>query len=233
MGKFLSITLLTAGFFYLYNKFLAFYKVQQKKALLDKMQRKKQEDYLNRLKEYNVVNNYSICLSLDYKSQRKIAQESKSIITKVIFAKITKMLNIVMPDLEIKTSPDALVVLSDNFEIYDSIYDTILKILAKVKTQVDDRYSVYMIPSITTDAYTLRPNVASIKKNHANIKHCNFINKATTSKAFSKKYEYLNKNKYMGVPLGEYSIIDDEKTNTYELNMVYKNLSDKLESMGR
>ncbi len=138
-----------------------------------------------------------------------------------------------MPDLEIKSSQDALVVLSDNFELYDNVYGTILKILAKVKAEVDDRYSIYMIPSITTDAYQMKPNIMTIKKNHANIKHCNFANKATTSKAFQKKYENLNKNKYMGVPLGEYSIIDEEKTNTYELNMVYKNLSKQLESMGQ
>ncbi len=233
MGKLFSFILLSVGFIYLYNKIQAYIKAKKKKALLYNMQRKKQQEYLNKLKEYNAINNYSICLSLDYRSRRNIASDSKAIITKVIFAKITKMLNIVIPDIEIKNLEDALIILSSNFEMYDKIYGTMLKVLSKIKSEVDERYGIYMVPSITTDAYTLRPNMATIKQNHVNIKLCNFSNKATTTKAFSKKYTHLNKNKYMGVPLGEYSILDKEKTNTYELNMVYKNLSDKLESIGQ
>ena len=233
MGKLLSFTLLFGGFFYLYNKIRDFVKSKQKKMLLEKNQLKKQQDYLSKLKGYNTINNYSICLSFDYKTNRKVTSESKEIISKVIVAKTAKMLSIVFPNLEVKNMQDALMILSSDFEMYDKIYGTVLKILSKIKKEVDDRYSIYMLASITTDAYAIRPDLEIIKQNHSNIKHCNFVNKSTISKMFSNKYGYLKKSKYMGVPIGEYSILDNEKTNTYELNMVCKDLSYQLESMGQ
>ncbi|MBQ8476038.1 hypothetical protein IJ531_03150 [bacterium] len=233
MGKLLGFTFLSVCFCYFYNKIQAFVKMKKRKKLLEQMQMKKQQEYLKSLKEYSAINNFAICLSLDYKSKRQITPETKSVINKVIFAKMQETLLKTIKKIDIKNLQDVLIVMSGDFNMYDFIYDNILKILSKIKMQVDERYGVYMVPSITTDAYTIRPELDVIKKNHMNIKHCDFRGKACSTKTFSKKYKHMNKNKYMGTPLGEYSILDEEKTNTYELNMVYKNLSSQLESMGQ
>ena len=233
MGKILGITFLTASFFYLYNKIKAFIKYKQKQALLKQAEFKKQQEYLNRLKKYNSINNYTICLSLNYRVKRDFSKENKIVINKVVYNKLKDMLSNANLNIEIKTYQDSLIIMSDDFGSYDSVFDILLKALSKIKSEVDDRYEIYMMPSITTDAYEGRPELELIERNHLNIKHCNLINMSCSTNMFLKKYKNLNKNKYIGIPIGEYSILDDKKENVYELNMVYKDLSKKLESLGQ
>ena len=208
MEKLLGFTFLSVFFCYFYNKIQALIKTNKRKKLYEQMQANKQKVYLNNLKEYSAINNFAICLSIDYKTKRKITPENKTVMNKVIFAKITDSMKSIIPKLEIKNLSDMLIIACADFNLYDKIYDCLLKILSKIKHEVDERYCVYLIPSITTDAYTVRPDTETIKANHNNIKHCNFVNKACTTKTFSKKYGYLNHNKYMGTPLGEYAILD-------------------------
>ncbi len=233
MGKFLGISLLTVSFFYLYNKVRVFLKTKKKEALLKEAQIKKQRDYLNNLKQYSAINYYTICLSLDYKVKRNFSQQSKEVVNKVIFAKIKDFLTISGLNATTKIVEDVLIISSGDFNMYDNIYSKLLKVLSKIKPEVDDRYEICMIPNITTDAYAIRPDLEHIRQNHMNIKHCNLQNTSCATSAFIKKYKYLNKSKYIGSPIGEYSVVDNEKTNNYELNMVYKDLSKQLESLGQ
>ena len=89
MGKILGISLLSASFFYLYNKVRIYLKIRKKEALLQQAQLKKQQDYLNSLKSCSAINNYTICLSLDYKVKRTFSLEKKAVINKVVYAKIS------------------------------------------------------------------------------------------------------------------------------------------------
>ena len=67
-----------------------------------------------------------------------------------------------------------------------------------------------------------------VKNMHREIQSFNFKNRATSTAIFYKKYKHLNKEKYAGVPIGEYAYFDDSKSKTYELNIVCKNLSQKI-----
>ena len=164
MGKILGISLLSASFFYLYNKIRMILKLKKREALLKQAQLKKQKDYLNKLKSYNAINNYTICLSLDYKVKRTFSVENKIIINKIIFAQIRNSLLKLGLKAGIKNLEDVLVIASDDFDVYDNLYSALLRILSKIKPEIDDRYDVVMIPNITTDAYTIRPDIERIKE---------------------------------------------------------------------
>lgn len=233
MGKILGITFLTTSFFYLYNKIKQIIKYKQKQALLKQAQFKKQQEYLNKLKKYNSINSYTICLSLNYRVKRDFSKDNKIVINKVVYGKLKDMLSKLNLNVEIKIYQDSLIIMSDDFTIYDNVFDALLKTLSKIKSEVDERYDIYMMPSITTDAYEGRPELETIERNHSNIKHCDLTNMSCSTNMFLKKYKYLNKSKYIGTPIGEYSILDDKNENIYELNMVYKDLSKKLESLGQ
>ena len=53
------------------------------------------------------------------------------------------------------------------------------------------------------------------------------MDKRTTA-TFAKKYKHLKHDKYAGIPIGEYVYFDDDKTGTYELNVIHKNLEKTL-----
>lgn len=186
--------------------------------------------HLKDLRQYDDIKSYSICLSLDYKAKRVLTQATKQTLNKIIYSKFKSVLEGITYDLNISTG-DVLIITSSDFSKYDNVYETTLKILAKIKSYADNKYDLETIPSLTTDAYITNAGIESIKKNHFEIQSCNFQNRACSTAIFTKKYKHINKNKYAGVPIGEYSTFDKDDSKTFELNIIYKNLSQTLASL--
>lgn len=181
--------------------------------------------------QYEEIKNYSICLSIDYEKNKKYKDNIKEVLNKTIYSKIEDVLKKKF-NVTTKRLDNVLIVMSGDFSSYDRVYDNILETLSKIRSEILKRYSLVLIPSIITDAHTGYPNVNNIAHNHNNVKHCNFNNKSCATKTFSRKYKLMNNYKYTGTPIGEYSIIDDNKEKTYSLNMINNNLSSMLERMG-
>ena len=203
MGKFLVFSFTTASFFYLYNKIKEYFKTKKNKMLLKEAQERKRNLYLKSIQKYDAIKNYSICLSIDYKTKRNFSKEDKKVVNKVIFLKMQELLKRKFVGVEIYVVDDVLISVSSDFYAYDNIYDEIIRMLSKIKSEVDERYCVYMIPSITIDAYRMIPSMQDIRTDHDNIKHCSLNNMVCSTKIFGEKYKSLNKNKYLGNPIGE------------------------------
>ncbi len=185
---------------------------------------------IDNLMQYDVINSYSICLSLDYESEKIITDETKIALNNIVFQKIKKVLNVAFPNLKVNYG-SALIVSSFDFNKYDQIYSTILRALAKVKNVVESKYELKIIPNTFSDAYINNKTISQIERSNNEIKKLNFKNRALSSAVFLKKYKYLKHEKYAGIPIGEYALFNDNSTSTYELNVVYKNLSQTLASI--
>ena len=185
---------------------------------------------IDNLMQYDVINSYSICLSLDYESEKIITDETKIALNNIVFQKIKKVLNVAFPNLKVNYG-SALIVSSFDFSKYDQIYSTILRALAKVKNVVESKYELKIIPNTFSDAYINNKTLSQIERSNNEIKKLNFKNRALSSAVFLKKYKYLKHKKYAGIPIGEYALFNDNSTSTYELNVVYKNLSQTLASI--
>lgn len=190
----------------------------------------KLQEYKNYIKQFDEIKSFSICLSLDYKSKRELTSQTKETLNKIIYSQFKNVFKELIPQANVVSTNEVLVITSDNFNKYDYIYSSTLKILAKIKDHADVKYDVETIPSLTTDAYKKSVEVENIKKNHFEIQSFNFKNRACSTALFSKKYQHLKQNKYVGIPIGEYTSIDKNKPATYELNMVNKNLTQTLAS---
>jgi len=189
-----------------------------------KARQKKEHDAWNR--RYDAINQYSICLSLDYESQKNLSGEAKATLTKIAFNKIKTDLRRSNRDITIITGK-ALIISSKNFEGYDSVYSNLLKSLAEIKRKYENAYKLNLIPSTTTEAYNAKED-AKIEENHFKIRSCNFKNRACATNDFAKKYTHLKHVKYAGIPIGDFVIFENNVPKTYELNIIYKNLSDSL-----
>lgn len=181
---------------------------------------------VNHQRQYDDIKQYSICLSADYKPDI-IDKEIKNKLNHKVFSYFEKHLlksgyktNIYLKDVFIITSQD--------FDGYDEVYDTLIKYLAKIKKFINEKYSLILIPTITVDAFSNNIDIETIEKNHFDIENCNFQNRACSTSMFQKKYKHINKNKYAGVPIGEYALFENDNTKTYELNMICKNLTSAL-----
>ena len=200
------------------------------KKLEMKRQKARQKEYLKSLKQYDDIKYWSICLSLDYESQREISLSDKMVLSKTIFPKIQCALEKVNNEIRV-TNNGVLIITSSNFDKYDMTYDTLLKLLSKIKTAYDNKYSLNMIPTITTDAFDYQIDMSEIKKRHYNIQEFNFKNRSCTTALFAKKYKHINRSKYMGIPVGSYIMPDSSNSTSYELNVVHKNLINTLASL--
>jgi hypothetical protein len=189
-----------------------------------KQQQEAQHKYATR---YDGIRMYSICLSLDYESEKGVKDENKSKLNNVIYSKIKQTLKLLEPQAFISLS-DVLIFSSDNFKNYDNIYDTILKELSSIKKNVENNYNLKLVPSMTTDAYDNNFKLNSIRQHHFEIQSFNFKNRAVSSATFANKYKHLKHNKYAGIPIGEYAYFRDGSTGTYELNVIHKNLNRTL-----
>ena len=203
-----------------------------------KEEKKRQKEYLEELKSfearYDSIKTYTICLSLDYESEKEITKKNREVLNDVIFSKISNSLASIDMTLKVALDNDALIVVSNSFENYDMTYDAILEDLSSVKEVIEKKYSYKLVPSITTDAFsdtekgTSKFNSSNIRKQHFEIQSFNFKNRALTTATFAKKYKHLQHKKYAGIPIGEYVYFKDDKTKTYELNIIHKNLSKTL-----
>ncbi len=207
-------------------------KLIQRENKIDEILEKNREkqEKINSLMQYDIINSYSICLSLDYESEKIVTEETRLTLNKVIFQKIKKVLNKTFLNLKVDFG-EVLIVTSFDFDKYDAIYSIILKTLAKIIGVIESKYELKIIPNTFSDAYVNNKTLSQIERSNYEIKKLNFKNRALSSALFSKKYKYLNHNKYAGIPIGEYALFKDSSTSTYELNVVYKNLSQTLASI--
>ena len=206
------------------------------------IQRLIEEDEMRKLNEltmkeqmvqYDVIKNYSICLSLDYDSNTGVSAQNRQFLNKMVFDKISnafKNQTKYLGSTKISTS-DVLIVTSSDFSKYDLIYDT-MQSLAKIKKDLEAKNNLKLIPSITTDAFCNDDiKLNEVRKSHFEIQSFNFKNRSMSSAMFAKKYRHLNQKKYIGIPIGEYAYFKNNKTDTYELNVVQKNLTVALSKM--
>ena len=183
------------------------------------------------LSQFDIIKSFSICLSLNYKN-RVIEQKVKNHLNSAIFTKLKETLSNLKDDVKISIN-DVMIVFSDNFDEYDKIYFVLLKTLSKIQKVLNEKYNLELSPSLTTDAYQANDliDLQKIKKEHYEIQTFKMENRALTSALFRKKYQHLNHNKFAGIPIGEYVMLDKNSNNSYELNVVYKNLSKTLASL--
>jgi len=199
-----------------------YYSKQEIKRL--KEQKQAQENYIHR---FDSIETFSICLSIDYEAKQEISAQNKTTLNNVIYQKLANTLIALEPSAKISKN-DVMIFTSNNFSKYDIIYDSILAQLAQIKNAISEKFSYKLIPSITTDAFSKNFNLANIKKQHFEIQTFNFKNRALTTATFAKKYKHLKHDKYAGIPIGEYVYFDNDKTGTYELNVIHKNLEKTL-----
>ncbi len=192
---------------------------------------KQKEEERKRLREFDIIKSYSICLSLNYKNSN-IKDETKKHLNNTVFSKLKETLQVISKSISISIN-DVMVIYSSNFEGYDKIYSTLLKSLSKIQKILNDKYNIELIPSLTTDAYQNDDmiNLSKIKKQHFEIQSFKMQNRALTSALFRKKYQHLNHNKFAGIPIGEYITTEKNSNNSYELNVVYKDLIKTLASL--
>ena len=183
-------------------------------------------------KQFDNIKQYSICLSLDYKTQntKALDENFKRKLNKTILSSFEKHLNKIDSKTNFYTQ-EAMIITSNDFEGYDKIYSNLLAYLGKTQKLIKEKYNLEMIPSLTTDAYISSIDLNKIQQQHFNIQNCNFKNKACSTATFSKKYNHIKKSKYLGIPIGEYAFLDDKTTQTYELNIIYKNLGNIISQL--
>ena len=85
-GIALALLILPFGFlYYIADKIeAALIKKENKIQEVLENNRKKQE-HINSLMQYEVINSYSICLSLDYESKKIITEETKTVLNNIVF----------------------------------------------------------------------------------------------------------------------------------------------------
>ena len=206
--------------------------LKEHKRFVEKQEELKiKQEEKNRLREFEIIQSYSICLSLNYKNSN-IKPEAKKCLNSAVFQKLKTALNSLNKNIRISVN-EVMIITSDDFEGYDKVYGVLLKTLSKIQKILNEKYKFNLIPSITTDAYQYNDiiNPLKIKKQHYEIQSFKMENRALTSALFRKKYRYLKHNKFAGIPIGEYMTTDKNSLNTYELNVVYKNLTKMLSSL--
>lgn len=179
------------------------------------------QEYLEKQKELK-RNNFSIALSLDYKCQKAISKKTQEKLSYVIFENLKQRYS---KKCSIYFTNDVLTLISNDIKMYDKIYDEVLLDLSKMKRTIKNKYDIDVILTITTDALDVVDN-DEIVNSHFEIKKCNFKNKSISTDHFSTLYQRTGQNKYIGVPIGEYTVSGSNKV--YELNMVSKNLNKML-----
>ncbi|MBR1617486.1 hypothetical protein IJ670_04975 [bacterium] len=180
------------------------------------------------MKRFTDVQTYAICVSLDYEATRELTSENKIVLNKIVYTQMKVVLNNLAPYAEVSCYDDILVIKSNDFKKYDDIYTIALKTLSKIKRITESKYAVNITVSMTTDAYGENIKDDVIKNSHKSIKGSNFINRACSTSKFSDKYKFLKQSKYLGVPIGEYASFDKNQDDTWELNIIYKNLDAAL-----
>ena len=180
--------------------------------------------------QYEIIKNYSICLSIDYETPDGISASNKRALNRTIYTKIGKWINSLDSSARVVQN-DVLIFTSSDFSKYDIVYEKIIKSLAKFKKHLESNHKIKFIPSITTDASYNSARLDNIRNSHFEIQSFNHKNRALSSATFAKKYKHLNHKKYIGIPIGEYAYFKGNKIDTYELNVIHKNLTDTLSKL--
>lgn len=195
---------------------------EEKKRL--KEQKEAHENYMAR---FDSIQTYSICLSIDYEGKSEVSPQNKVTLNSAIYKKLALALKNIENNAKI-TQNDVLIFTSSDFSRYDTVYDALLGELSHIKAGIEKNYNLKMIPSLTTDAFSSNQENVDIKKQHFEIQSFNFKNRALTTAMFANKYKHLHHKKYAGIPIGEYAYFTNKKMETYELNVIYKNLNKTL-----
>lgn len=191
-------------------------------------QKLKNEQIENELMEFTTIKNYSICLSIDYPSLNTLKQVE---LNKYFYNRISENIKKLFPTCKIKIGK-AMIFTSGNFYNYDILYSNLLKELSKVE-KVLSKKKIEIIPTITTDAYRTEINPQQAIENHYEIIKCNLQNRATSTKLFSQKYNFLKQTKYAGIPIGLYSSFDGKVEHEYDLNIINKNLNYAVKELSK
>lgn len=169
---------------------------------------------------------YSICLSVDYNSEKYLTDNLKQKLNNAIYTKIYGIAKGIANTNVFENR--ALVVTSSSYEKYDLTYSLLLKTLSVIKKLIESRYSLSLIPSITTDIDE-NLNIKDIVEKHFDIHSSNLQNRAVTTAEFEKRYTTLKNNKYTSIPIGEF--MSNSEPKSYELNLVYKDLNKTLAAL--
>ncbi len=189
------------------------------------IKRQEREKYIQ---QFESIKYYSIAVSFDYTKNGTLPPPKiVNQLNKIIYERLENALN---NKAKINIS-GIFSMTSSNFEKYDTLYEDLLKIIAKIKKAIDFKYQIDIIPTITTDAYTEMPSTSKVVGAHFAIKGCNLKNKAINTSTFCKKYNYLGYEKFIGISIGIYN--NNQSSNLeldteYDLYIVIKNLAEKL-----
>lgn len=189
-----------------------------KKFLEIKENAKTTKEYKNALKKYDDINCYSICLSIDTNQKQ-------------LLSALDGRLRTALPNLNINLNR-TIVIIDNDFNNYDEVYDSILKVMAKFKKQIKQQRDIELIFSSTTDAHINNSyDIKEIEDKHFKILNFNFKNRASSSALFSKKYGFLDKEKYKGIPVGLFNSTGKNDSESFEINIIYKNLNQILSNL--
>lgn len=225
MGLILPVFLLYYAFDNLEDVLIkATYHSQDKKA-----EKAIKQEAQAKLQSYDIIDKYSICLSLEYETKSAVSEQIKTMLNKAIYSKLKKAL--IATGCNITTSnSDTMIIISADFNSYDIVYSEVIASLAKIKKLVESAYNVTIIPSLTTDAFDGVLALSEIKKRHKKIQSMVLTNRACSTAAFQKKYKHLKRNRYSGIPV-EYISSEKNSNESYELNIIYKDLTNTLAGM--
>lgn len=178
-----------------------------------------------KLRSYDDINEFSICFSIEFSNElrKEKAQELSNYIYTKIKEAFSNKITGVYPSLD-----KYLIIRSNHFEKFDYVFEALMKVLSKIDALIEKKYDIDYTPSITIDGFTSGKDNKIIQQQHFEIGTFNFKNRAISTMLFSKKYTFLQYSKYKGIPIGEYAYFDNANHNNYELNVVFKNLSNSI-----
>ena len=184
------------------------------------------------LQQFEKIKYYSIAVSFDYSkgSGSEIPLKAINQLNNVIYEK----LNTSIGSHKLRTSTKGIfTVVSQDFMHYDSVYENLLKTVARIRNLISEKYNIEVIPTITTDAHNETPLHDNIVKSHFAVKGCNLKNKAMNTSLFCKKYNFLGFSKFIGTSIGVYNNNEPMtigEVETYDLNIVIKNLAESFDN---
>ncbi len=206
--------------------------VEQYGKIIEKRRReelRKQKEEEEAQQNPQDISEYSICFSIDYEGN--ISGEVEEKLDNIIFTKTKEIFANELSDVHMFIRKKTLIIRSSDFTKFDFLFNSLLKILSKIKNTFDSKYDFEFTPSITIDAMQPSKRNETIEKEHFEIQTFNFKNRALSTIIFAKKYKFMQNEKYIGIPIGEYAYFDKKSEKKYELNVIFKNLKEVLKTL--
>ncbi len=181
----------------------------------------------NALLQYEVIKYLSFCLAFDWESENKLTEDAKSKLNAGLYSKIKKAIsaNSIKKEMWINKT---LVVKLESFKDFDVLFEILINILAKIKSQIEADGNLEMIPTIYVDAYVEPEKFEVIEKNFFDVMKFSLKNKAISSAMFVKKYSFLKHKKYLGYSAGDYASFEGNNIDNFEINFIYDDLNETL-----